>query len=188
MASRVSDRLRRDLLTLAVTFAMIGAIGLAGCGIGAPEEGAPTPAPVASQDVSGTIELARGVVETALRRLELGLIVPTIPFRPAESTALIDVPRGIYQAVLAGDPGGGFIAIYEFPDPATAYEAGRFQAAWLGSGPGAIQNQAGTSHVLRLVGNTLIFYGYRPDGPSGSRAVDVATALESIGQGIAIPP
>jgi hypothetical protein len=185
MAPRVSDRVRGN--AVAIAFATLAAIGLAGCGIGAPEEGAPTPTPVASQDVSGTIELSRGVVETALRRLELGLIVPTIPFRPAESTALIDVPRGVYQAVLAGDPDGGFIAIYEFPDPAAAYDAGRAQAAWLGSGPGAIQNRAGTSHVLRQVGNTLVVYGYRPDGPSGSRAVDVATALESIGQGIAIP-
>jgi hypothetical protein len=184
MAPRVSDRVRGH--ALAIAFATLAAIGLAGCGIGAPEEGAPTPTPVASQDVSGAIELARGVVETALRRLELGRSCRRPcsgrPSRPPDRR-----PRGVYQAVLAGDPAGGFIAIYEFPDPAAAYDAGRAQAAWLGSGPGAIQNPAGTSHVLRQVGNTLVVYGYRPDGPSGPRAVDVATALESIGQGIAIP-
>lgn len=171
----------------AIMLAALGSVTLAGCGIGAPEEVPPTPAPSASQDVSGAIELARGAVESALRRLEIGLIVPNVPFRPAESTALIDVPRGVYQAVLADEPGNGYLAIYEFPDPAAAYEAGRAQAAWLGSGPGAVQNPPGTSHVLRQVGNTLVFYTYRPDGPSGSRAVDVATGLESIGQGIDVP-
>jgi hypothetical protein len=185
MASRLSDRGRRG--ALAIAFAVFGTSALAGCGIGSPGEAAATPAPIPSQLVSGTIELARSSVEGALRRLELGLIVPPVAFRPAESAALIDVPRGIYQAVLANDPESGFIAIYEFPDPAAAYEAGRAQADWLGSGPGAVQNPSGTSHVLRVIGNTLVVYSFRPDGPSGERAVDVATALESIGQGLAIP-
>jgi len=185
LVAQLRNRLPRGGLALA--FAALASIAFAGCGIGAPEEAVSTPVPIASQSVSQTIELTRGAVETALRRLELGLIVPTVPFRPAESTALIDVPRGVYQAVLANDPDAGFVAIYEFPDPAAAFEAGRAQAGWLGSGPGAIQNPSGTSHVLRLIGNTLILYTYRPDGPAGARAADVATALESIGQGIAIP-
>ncbi len=162
-------------------------LGLAGCGIGAPGGVAATPSALPQASVSGSIELAHRTIETALRSRELGLIVPTVPFRPAESSALTDVARAVYQVVLADDPGGGFVVIYEFPDPGAAYAAGVIQAAWLASGPGAIQYPAGTTHVLRQLGNTLLSFSYVASASPESRAAEVATVLESVGQGITSP-
>ena len=194
MRRRVGGRVRSGLITaalggglalgMAVGLAAGLAAGLAGCGIGAPAASAPTPSPEPQASLSGAIELTRGVVEAALRPADLGLIRAREPFRPAESTALIDAPRGAFQVVLADDPEGGYLVIYELPDPAAAYAAGLAQAAWLASGPGAVQAPSDTQYVLRQVGNTLVSFGWSPANSPDPRTAEIATALETVGRGI----
>ncbi len=161
---------------------------VAGCGIGSPGTVAPTPSPPPEERLSGGIEVTRGIVEAALRAKEFGLIRAKVPFRSAESTALIDAWRGVFQVVLAGDPDGGFLVIYEFPDPSAAYGAGLAQAAWLASGPGAIQAPPDTRYVLRQVGNTLVLFGWSLATSPDPRTAEVATALDAVGQGIPVGP
>jgi len=169
-----------------LSFALAGVV--AGCGIGSPGSVTSTPSPLPEERLSGGIEVTRGIVEAALRSKELGLIRATVPFRPAESAALIDAPQGVFQIVLAGDPDAGFLVIYEFPDPSAAHDAGLAQAAWLASGPGAIQAPPDTRYVLRRVGNALVLFGWSPGTSPDPRIADVATALESVGQGIPVTP
>lgn len=162
---------------------------VAGCGIGAPSavppsEAQPSGSPIAA---SGAIELTRGLVEAALRPSGLALIVPSVPFRPPESPALTDAPRAVYQVVLA-DPTAGFLVVYEFPDATSAEAAGHDQATWLASGPGAIQSSPGATHVIRVVGSTLVTFSYPPGGSQDPQEPLVAAALRTVGRGIEVSP
>ncbi len=187
--SRSAHRRPRPVSAPLMAVALAATILLAACGIAAPgEASASAPAPSPSQVVSGAIELTRAAVESALRSQDLGLIVPQTPFRPPESTALLDVPRGVYQVILADDPTGGYLAIYEFPDPATAHAAGVAQAAWLASGPGSVYFPPGTTHVIRQVGNTLVTFSYPPSDAPDARAPKAAAALASVGLPISVGP
>lgn len=162
------------------------AVSLAGCGIAAPNEAAPTPTALPAASLSGSIELARGLVEAALRTANFGLVRPRVPFRPAESPSLAGAPRGVFQVVLGDDPDGGYLVIYELPDPSAAYAAGLEQAAYVASGPGAVQFLPDTRHVLRYVGNVLIFFSWSPENSPDPRTREIAIALESVGQEIPI--
>ena len=171
----------------------LAALALAGlvaaCGIAAPNEAASPAADAApTQSLSAAIELTRAAVEAALRSVDLALVEPRLAFRPPESPALIDVPRGVFQVVLADDPAGGFVVIYELPSPDAANVAGLAQAAWLSSGPGAVQAPLGTRHVIRQVGATLVTFSYPPSDAADARAPEVAAALEAVGHGIPVGP
>jgi hypothetical protein len=178
---------RRQVLAVAAGVLVAGAL-LAGCGVAAPSEAVPLASPSASrQPASASIELTRSAVEAALKSRELGLIVPQEPFRPPESTALIDAPRAVYQVVLPDDPTGGYLVIYDFPNPDAAHAAGVAQAAWLASGPGTVNFPPGTTHVIRQVGTTLVTFSYPPQEAPDSRAAAAAEALDAVGQGIPVP-
>ena len=79
----------------------------------------------------------------------------TQPYQPAESNRLRDAPRAVYQVVLPDQPDAGYIVVYEFPDAASAVDAGNEEAGYLGTGNGRVQFPLGTQHVLRQVGTTL---------------------------------
>ena len=181
---RAGRALRGAVVATLVVVVLGGAI--AGCGLAAPTDFAATPSAAPQERISGAIELTRGVVELALKAADFGLIRPTVPFRPAESTALIDAPRGVFQVVLGDDPNGGFLVIYELPDPAAAYTAGLAQATWLASGPGAVQARPDTQYVIRNVGNTLVLFGWSPSNSPDARTAELAKVLESVGQGIPV--
>lgn len=179
----------RPIPVALIAAALVLAASVAGCGIAAPSAPVPSDAaPSASVGApSGAVELTRGLIEAALRPAGLALVVPRDPFRPPESVALVEVPRAVFRVVLA-DPTAGLIVVYEFPDAAGASSAGRAQAAWLASGPGAIQFPPGTTHVIRVVGTTLVTFSYPPADAADPGESQVAAALGSVGQGVPVGP
>ena len=165
----------------------IGAFVAAGCGGGGSPGEAQASATDALPSYSLSIADARGQVARALARSGLQLIDARQPFRPPESAALAQAPRGIFQVVLPDDPSHGFIVIYEFRDEASAATAGREQAAYLGSGPGQVQFPPDTQHVVRQAGTTVVVYSWSPANSSDSRAPDILVYLTSVGIGISVP-
>jgi hypothetical protein len=159
---------------------------LAGCGIAARTVPIPTVEPTLATTPSTTLQVTRLQVESALRAFNLAVIVPQVPFRPGESPALAAAPRLVLQAVLADDPGHGFIVLYDFPDAGSAYAAGTEMARYLASGPGRIQFPPDAEHTLRQVGSSLVFFTRSPGNSPDPRSADVARALGTLGVGIAI--
>lgn len=177
--------MRRRLAVVLVLAGVVPAL-LAGCGIGAPNVAVATDTPQPLASLSGAIELTRGTIESALKDRGVGLIRPNAPYLPPQDASLVDVPRGVFQAVLAEDPAAGYIVVYELPDPAAAFAAAQVQAAWIASGPGAVQFTPGTAHVIRVVGNTVVTFSRSPEARDPHEA-DVVAALESVGRGVPVP-
>lgn len=173
-----SDR----LLPIVVAAALV----LGGCGIGSPGVAAPTDAPASLAPLSTTVELTRGTLERALKAAGIGLIRPTVPFRPPEEARLIDASRTVFQAVLPADPTGGYLVVYEQPDAGTAYATALAQATWLESGPGAVQFPPGTRHVIRVVGPTIVTFSLKPESPDPETASRLIAALETVGRGVPV--
>jgi hypothetical protein len=171
---------------IAATILMAIAATLVGCG-GGSTGGARSSPTDAVPSYSLAIADARGQVARALARDGLQLQDARQPYRPAESAALARAPRGLFQAVLPDDPDHGFIVIYEFRDEASAAEAGREQAAYLGSGPGRVQFPPDTQHLIRQSGTVLITYSWSPANSTDARAPAILADLATVGTGIAIP-
>ena len=172
---------------MAATLAIAMTAVAVGCGGGGSLGGAQSSATDALPSYSLSIADARGQVARALARSGLQLIDARQPFRPPESAALAQAPRGIFQVVLPDDPSHGFIVIYEFRDEASAATAGREQAAYLGSGPGRVQFPPDTQHLVRQAGTTVVVYSWSPANSSDSRAPDIQADLATVGTGIAVP-
>jgi hypothetical protein len=172
---------------ISATILVAIAATLAGCGVGAPTGGARSSPTDAVPSYSLAIADARGQVARALARDGLQLQDARQPFRPAESAALAQAPRGIFQVVLPDDPGHGFIVIYEFRDEATAAAAGREQAAYMGSGPGRVQFPPDTQHVIRQSGTVLITYSWSAANSTDARAPAILTDVATVGTEIAVP-
>ena len=170
-------------LALAATV-LLGGCGIAARGVAVPPVES-TPSPLTT--VSAAVELTRLQVARALGAAQFQLTVPNVPFRPPESPRLTDVPRAVYQVLLPNDPTHGFIVIYEFPDSNMAALAGNEMAAYLGTGPGRIQFPPDSRHVLRQLDTTLIFYSWSPANSPGPQGGEIASALQTIGVGFAIP-
>jgi hypothetical protein len=172
----------------AVAFAVLS-VAVAACGIAAPQgsavmpESSATPAPTVSEAVAQTRLQVAGALAAAGYQLQ----DPKVPFRPPESPSLAAAPRATFQVVLPDDPTHGFIVVYEFPDVSSAATAGSEMAAYLGTGPGRVQFPPDTQHVLRQLGTTLIFYSWSDANSPGPDVARIGRALESVGQGIAIP-
>ena len=175
-------------LTPAVLAAALAALLVAGCGIAARTTGPITPAPATPiPSVPLAIEQTRLQVEGALRAGGFLLERLEDPFRPPESAALAAAPRVAFKVRLPADPGQGQIVIYEFPDTERAASAGREMAEYLASGPGQVQFPPDAQHVLRQLGTTIIFYTYSRENASNDDVATIATVLDAVGQGIAIP-
>jgi hypothetical protein len=161
----------------------------AGCGIGA--AGSPAPLPVQSVGPAATAAAAaaqtRGAIAAALGTVAVQLGDATRPYRPAESGRLRNAPRAVYQIVLPDQPDAGFIVVYEFPDGASAVDAGNEEAGYLGTGNGRVQFPPGTQHVIRALGPTLILYSWVPNASSDPTAGKVADALRTLGIGFTVP-
>jgi hypothetical protein len=115
------------------------------------------------------------------------LVQPSTAVRPAESPLLTGAPRTVGQVLLPGDPDHGFIVLYEFPDPASAYAAGQQQAAYLGGGEGRVQFVPDTKFTLRQDGSCVLFYNWSPSASTDPRSPAIETALDTFGVGIPIP-
>ena len=162
---------------------------LAGCGAGA--GGAPASPPDASVGPSVTagpaVAQTRGAIAAALGGVAVQLGDAKTPYRPAESGRLRNAPRAVYQVVLPDQPDAGYIVVYEFPDGASAVDAGNEEAGYLGTGNGRVQFPFGTQHVLRQLGPTLILYSWVPSASSDPTAGNVAPALSKLGIGFIVP-
>ena len=184
--SRGPSRLSRPSAGLLFAGVLLVVTALAGCGLGAPNVAVATDTPVPLASLSPAIELTRAQIESALKARGIGLIRPNAPFIPPQDASLVDVPRGVFQAVLGADPGAGYIVVYELPDAAAAATAAQTQAMWIASGPGAVQFTPGTKHVIRVVGNTVVTFSRSPEARD-PREADVGAVLESLGQGVPVP-
>jgi hypothetical protein len=167
----------------------IAAIVAGACGVGASGTAASQPAPVVGPSATAGAAVAQthGVIANALKSVAVQFGDATRPYRPAESDRLRDAPRAVYQVVLPDQPDAGFIVVYEFPDSASATDAGNEEAGYLGTGNGRVQFPLGTRHVLRAVGPTLILYSWLPAASSDPTAGNVADALNTIGVGFTVP-
>jgi hypothetical protein len=166
-------------------------VSLGGCGLGAAGSGPiatfpPGPAgPSAS--VSNAVSLTRQAIAAALAPLRLQLANAQRPFRPSESRLTADAPRAVYQVVLPKDLDGGYIVVYEFPDAASAVDAGNDLAGYLGTGAGRVAYPLDAQHSIRQVGTTLIFYTWSPSTSPDPGSEQVAGALGTLGIGFAPP-
>jgi hypothetical protein len=93
----------------------------------------------------------------------------------------------VYQALLPDDPDGGFIVVYEFPDNASAVDAGNEFAGYLGTGAGRIQYPIDAQHTIRQLGTTLLVYTWAPSTSPDPGSPKVAEALKTLGIGFAPP-
>ena len=164
---------------------------LAGCGIAASTSQRPvTPAPASggpAATVSGAVAQTRTAIATALAAESLQLEDATKAYRTAEPPGVAAAPRAVFQALLPDDPDGGFIVVYEFPDAASAINAGHELAGYLGTGAGRIQFPIDSQHTIRALGTTLIFYTFAPSTSPDPNAPAVARALATLGIGFAPP-
>ena len=160
---------------------------LAGCGIAANGGDTPTPAITPQVSLSPTLQLCRNQLTTTLAAVGLPLTQPASAVRPGESPLLTAAPRTVGQVILPADPDHGFIVVYGFPDPASAYAAAQQQAAYVGSGEGRIQFVPDSQFVLRQDGSCVLFYAWSPSASTDPRSPDIATVLGTFGVGIDVP-
>src|ERR1019366_6397824 len=112
---------------------------LASCGIAANEAAQPSVAITPQVSLSATLQLCRNELVTTLSAAGFSLVQAASAVRPAESPLLTTAPRTVGQVLLPADPDHGFIVLYQFPNPASAYAAAQQQAAYIGGGEGRIQ-------------------------------------------------
>ncbi len=171
-----------------VGLAMATVLVLGGCGIAAhnaPPSAAASATPLPT--VSPAVNQTRLQIEGALAAAQFVLTTAAQPFRPPESPMLAAAPRAVFQVNLLADPDHGYIVVYEFPTAEAAAAAGHEMAAYLGTGPGRIQFVPDTQPTLRQLGTTLIFYAWSPANSPGQDGGKIAAALQTVGQGFAIP-
>jgi hypothetical protein len=169
---------------------VVGSAALvASCGIGAVGSPASLPAEVVgpSATAGAAVAQTRGAIAAALANVAVQFGDATRPYRPAESGRLRNAPRAVYQVVLPDQPDAGYIVVYEFPDGASAVDAGNEEAGYLGTGNGRVQFPLGTEHVLRALGPTLIVYSWLPGASSDPTAGNVASALGTLGIAFSVP-
>lgn len=157
---------------------------------------APVPGTNARSTAVGTAPALSAAVSTTADRIaaalgSAGLTATALPpqpvtFRPGESPLLAAAPRLVLQALVPGDPGHGFIVVYDFVDDAAAATAGAEMAGYLATGPGRIQFPNDARHVLRQVGPTLVFFTWSPAASPDPKVGALAAALETVGTEIPI--
>jgi hypothetical protein len=158
-------------LVLGGVLVVVSALGI-GLGPGA----SPTIAPTGK-----AAQLTRDIVAEALGAASFQVQDPQTEYRPGESAGLFPVPRRLLQAVLPDEPNGGYVVVYELPSNAEADRIGRDFAAYLASGPGAIQYPRDTQFVIRRQGPTLVFFAWSPTADADPRVEDMAAVLETVG-------
>jgi hypothetical protein len=170
---------RLEGLLAGVALAALGA----GCGIFAAP--APASAPPASLVPGATASLAgagvRAQLVAALSARNLILADARVPFHPPEPPPLAAIPRSVYQVQLRDDPEHGFIVVYAFPSAELAAAGGRSMADYLATGPGRVQEPAGTVYVLRQLGSWLIAYHWLPAAAVDQEMPKIQEALETLG-------
>jgi hypothetical protein len=175
----MTSRLR--LLALGAILALVAA-GCAGANHPTfPPLGA-TPAP-AGDATSATTQQVIG----ALAAQGLQAAITIRPFRPPEGPLLAAAPRSVLQVALTDDPDHGFVVVYSLADAQTAFAAATDTAAYIASAPGKIQFVPGSHFVLRVVGETVIFFTWSPGSAPDARTHLIEDALTQLGTGVQVP-
>jgi len=184
--------MRRSPARASHAIGLLGAIAiLSGCGAAASTSAVPVPTasvgPAAT--VTPAVAQTRSAIVAALTAAGVNVQLgdATQPYRPAESARLRDAPRAVFQVTLPEQPDAGFIVVYDFPDAASAVDAGNEEAGYLGTGPAKVQFPPDAQHVLQAVGTTLVLYTWSPTASSDPTAGNVADALKRLGIGFSIP-
>lgn len=179
---------RRSRIPALVGGWLLASVAVA-CGVGATGAGPSLPDVTVSPAVTAGAAVAqtRGEIAAVLSNVAVQFGDATRPYQPAESPRLRGAPRAVYQVVLPDQPDAGYIVVYEFPDSASAVDAGNEEAGYLGTGNGRIQFPFGTQHVIRQLGPTLILYSWLPAASSDPTAGTVADALKTLGIGFTVP-
>jgi hypothetical protein len=181
----VAARLTRPALLVLLGLA---SVWLAGCGGGSGPAATVLPASVGpGASVSAAVAQTRGELARTLGAAGYQVTDPQVPYRPAEAPRFAAAPRAVVQVLLAEDLDAGYLSIYEFGSVPAAADAGREQAAYLGSGPGRVQFPSDARFVIRQVGTTVIFYAWSPGATEDPRAAGIVPVLEAIGSGIDVP-
>jgi hypothetical protein len=126
-------------------------------------------------------DVTRAIVVAALEDAAFQVQEPRTQYRPGESPELMGAPRRLVQAVLPGDPAGGYVVIYELPSANEADRVGRELLAYLGGGTGAIQYPRDTRFVVQRVGRTLVFLPWSAEASPDAPLAELAAALETVG-------
>ena len=126
-------------------------------------------------------QLTHDRVQAALEAASFQVQDPVTTYRPGESPSLIGVPRRLLQAVLASDPQGGYVVIYELPANGEADAVGRDFAAHLASGTGAILYPRDAQFVIRRMGQTLVFFAWSSTVSPDPSVARLASVLEGLG-------
>ncbi len=166
---------------------IVATLLVAGCAGAAPTARIPAPLPTALPSSSPAVLATLAQVDGALGAAGLVRESTRTTVRPAEPPAFAGVARWPFRVVLPDDPAGGYFLIYEFADPALAADGGRELAAYITSGPGRVQYPPDVRFVLQQVGSTLVFYPWSPASSPDPKTPIAATALASVGSGVAIP-
>jgi hypothetical protein len=124
----------------------------------------------------------------ALSARNLILVDAKVPFRPAEPPEVAVVPRTVYQVQLRDDPSGGFIVAYDTGSSPAAAAAGTSLSAYVSSGPGRVQSPLGTVHVIRQLGQSVIYYRWLPAAAPDPLTSGIQAALETIGFAVPVSP
>jgi len=159
---------------------------VSGCGFAANGGSEPTPLFTPQPSLSPTLQVCWNQLSSVLSAAGFDLVQPVSAVRPAESPLLTSAPRTVGQVLLPGDPDHGYIVIYEFQDPASAYAAARQQAAYVASGEGGIQFVPDTKFTLRQYGSCVIFYAWSPSASTDPRSPAIQPVLEGLGVEIPI--
>lgn len=175
--------MRRAVLVVAVVAAT--ALLVAGCGPAATR--APGPDPTPRPTISPAVGATQVQLDGALRARGLVLEATELLVRPGEPPSFAAVPRTAFRAVLADDPAGGLIVVYELPDVAAAATGAAELAAFVTSGPGRVQYPPDVRHVIRQVGSTVVFFFWSQASSPDARTADVAAAVATVGTEVPLP-
>jgi hypothetical protein len=162
-------------LALLVALVALVAVGCGGRARATAPGGSPRATPVASLTpaLAGTV----AELEAALRPQALTLRRPAAEFRPSAPASLANVPRAVYQVVLA-EPDAGQVVIYELPSAAAASTEAQALAAYLGSNFGQTNFAHDAEFSVAQLGQTVVFTFWSPD--RSGRSADVERAFRTV--------
>ncbi|HET6638268.1 MAG TPA: hypothetical protein VFH82_05750, partial [Gemmatimonadota bacterium] len=135
-----------------------------------------TPGP-AGDDTAAT----RKVIVDALSGAGIQAVDAQRTYRPAEGALLAAAPRSLLQVTLPADPTHGYILVYSLGSEAAATAAANDQASYLASSVAKAYYPPGTSFVLRVIGNNVVFFSWLPPDSPDPQTPEVQRVLESLG-------
>jgi hypothetical protein len=175
-------------LRRALVAAIVAGTFAAGCASGTNTHRTTFPTVGATPGAAGESAAAtRDLVLQALRGAGLEAAESTRPHRPSEGPLLAAAPRTIVQVVLPDDPEHGFIVIYELASPAAAEAAARDQAAYIASNVGKVNFPSDSHFVIRVAGQTVLFFSWSPGAATDVRTRSIEDALSTVGTAVPIP-